>query len=498
MRPPHDRIAEAAVLAAIALKPALAGDAFARLPDDFAFFDPRHQAIAAALRDMIRPGTPAHDIDAVTVGRRIEQLGLLGAFSGRGPARDVFAEFWEAMLQAVPGVAAADEYVGIVHGLWVRRDTVRKLTEAAEAAADEKQPLPDTLLRVQQDTVKLAGDAADRRVVSLGEAGADLLEVVSIKAAERERMAGRMMGLPTGIPDLDALMGYIGSESFFLIGGDPSKGKSTLLLRMAEAVANSAPERRDDGRGGALFISLEMRTTDLAGKILYGAARLDSRRVRHGDISEDEMQRLTEAQYQTRNTKLYIDELLNGAWPQVRSRIILSVAEYGVDAVFIDYIQNISQDKKDKFQKRNEHFTEVSKAVKSLTRELKLPMICAARLKRAEGRSRKADKRPHRPELRDLGETSSLEFDADDVVLIWPGLKPIDGTVEARPGNCERVPTTLILAKSRLGATGDVEVVFNKTLGSFEPRYAAAEMTFRGATPTPGVSLGMQPEDEKD
>lgn len=493
MRSPNDLNAEQAVLACVVLKPSLAGDVFARLSSDEAFHDRRNQAVAAALRSMCTTSTRPGDLDEVTIGAVVEQLGLLGNFNRGG--REQLQAYVREMVQAVPGVTGTDGYVAIVHERWVRRAWQTHCLQSAEAAGDYAVPLPDTLLAAQQMSVRMAGMAAEKRTVSLAEAAQDLQEDVAQRQADRLERAGQQMGLPTGVPGVDELMGCIGESSMFLIGGNPGEGKSTILLQMADAVASTAGQRHPDGRGGALIVSLEMLARDLAGKLLFGAAKLDGRKVRLGDVSDDDFQALSEAAYKCRDKRLYIDEMLHATWPQVRSRIILAVAELGVEAVFLDYIQNVEQDKAQRFQKKHEHFAAVSKGVKDLTRELRIPIVCAARLKRGE-RFRKG-KRPPRPMLSDLGESSSLEYDADDVMMIWPGEPKLSGTIIQRPGDWVRVPATLIVAKSRLGATGDLEVVFNKSLALFEPPYGPDELVFVGAGPTTYATGGLiDPEKE--
>jgi replicative DNA helicase len=465
---PHDIESEQAVLASLALKPALADDVVARLgPEPECFFDRKHQAIYPALLNLAaRNETP----DQVTVGAELQRLGLLKAFKGRADFEDYFLY----MCEQVPTLANYDSYVRVVKNRHLARQLQAINNESAENATLPDRTIQDLLLELQRSGNRLLAQADE----SLTERFGDVAEAVLEDAVDRTEAAnnleeGQHLGLPTGIPGLTELIGGLRPGQFVLIGASTSGGKSTVMMQIAQAIATTAPSRAagadPKSHGGVLVVSLEMTARELVAKILFGEARVDSRHVDAGSLTEDELAEVDQALARLRNLRIFIAFVPGATWPRVRARILLERDKHGIECAFIDYIQKISKPQR---VEKKDHVAELASECKTLAGQLGITLICLAQLRR---RGKKSNGKEARPTKEDFGESSYLEKDSDLAILLHHKGAPVEAqapenhklTGAAKPHDV--VLVDVIVDKHRTGSTGTVSTLFNKTLGRFLP-----------------------------
>lgn len=466
---PHNIAAEQAVLATIALKPGLADDVKSRLPEPECFFVPAHRALYTALlneAEALRSVPGAQPPDVVTVGAELQRLNMLGAF--RGGQRG-FEELFEEIIQKVPGVRNYDRYVNIVRARWLQRRVMDTNQQIASTAGEPDANLVESLMAMQREATNLLSLADQRETARFGDAAEYLLED-ALDRVERARALpdGDMLGLPWGVPLLTAQLGVMQSASLVLVAADPSGGKSTLMMQMADGIAATVEDRwGNNDVGGVGVISMEETVHQLVGKTLYGHAKIDSLDVVAGELTDDELAQMETAVARLRNRRIFIDDMDAPTWPQVRARAILLREKFAVEVIFIDYIQKVPVPRG---LKKNEYLGEVISGVKSLAKQLDIPIVCMAQLNRPQAKGPR--KKP--PTYRDLADSSQLEKDADVVLLLHNKGRPVESkapvdpafTGERRPHDIEVVD--LIVAKNRKGRKDfTIHAEFNKTLGRF-------------------------------
>ncbi len=263
-------------------------------------------------------------------------------------------------------------------------------------------------------------------------------------------------GIETGLVDLDSMTSGFQAGELVVIAARPSLGKTALALNIA---AHAAIKNR---KVVGMF-SLEMSKESLVIRLLCSEARIDSHKLRTGFSSKEEWNRMTPALGRLSEAPLYIDDTAAPSIMQIRAKARRLKAEKGLDLLIVDYLQLVSGDRR--FENRTQEVSSISRGLKSIAKELKVPVLALSQLSRAP------EQRPgnQRPQLSDLRESGSIEQDADVVIFIFREKKPAEeqqeGEEEFVQGGSE---TRLIIGKQRNGPTGEVPVVFLKPYAKFE------------------------------
>lgn len=487
MSTPKDIVAEAAVLATLALKPALADDIKARLPEPECFFDRRHRALYQALLSLAGRSEP---VDFVTIHGELLQLGLLREFRSRDDVQEYVRRICEDLPRqhrdtGVSILAQYESYCGFVHQHWVARSLQMQLAQVSELAGLPQQSVAQLINQLQREGNRLLGLADRRPTISHGEAIQRVLEdAVDRQVALQKMTDGAMLGLPLGIPGLTAMTGGLRPGTLTIAGGAAGWGKSTLMMQMVAEIAATAPARAGEGKGGAAVISVEMSALELAAKPLLAAASVDNRRVLSGELADDELERVSSQVASQANLRVFYDRLNAPTWPEVRGRMILAVERFGVECLVLDYVQKLRRPAR---VEKKDHVQEVAEGLKELAEQMNVAVVAMAQLTRAA--AAKARKSP--PVMQDLGDSSGLEKEADLIIL----LHPRGARTESSESLMDRMAAGfthvreichVIVAKNRFGNTGTVETEFNKSLGRFDPPPKPDERSFRSAD---GVGL---------
>lgn len=422
--------AERAVLGSILIDPGCIEHLAASLHADD-FWLESNQAIYTAMLGLYGLGQP---IDYVTMIDALENQGKLETVGGPAYLSD--------LIGGTPTSINAKHYAAIVCEHRIKRDLVNVAGLIAKAAFD---PTVASAAAINQAHTAIDAVAARQPTPGLIHLKEPVkLVVENVEAAQANGMLTN--GIPTGFAMLDNLLGGLQRQDLIYLGARPSMGKTSLALNIAQHVAN-----RDQP---IAFFSLEMSNEQLAQRLLATNSKIDSHRLRIGQMRDEEWPELLEAANYLARLPFYIDDTPSATLFTIRSACHRLMAETGKLAlVVIDYIGLMATAGRQ--ENRQQEMSLISRSLKSLARELDCPLLVVSQLSRAlESR---ADKEPM---LSDLRESGSLEQDADVVMFLYRDDYYNEASTEP---NIAQV----IVAKHRKGATGKISLYFRKELTSF-------------------------------
>ena len=375
--PPHDLQAEESVLGAMLLSRDAISVASEMLSSDD-FYKPAHAHIFDAICSLTASGEPS---DPVTVADELRRAGVLDAIGGVATL--------VALQTNTPATSNAQHYARIVEEHSLLRRLIGVSSEIAEAAYE----LPDDVVKTVDWAESRVFDVAQRRVV---DSMASIDDLLSENLDHLEHLYTRgdaITGTPTGFADLDELTSGLQPNSLVVLGARPSAGKTSLALSIA---ANAALE---SGRPILIF-SLEMGHLELTQRLLCAEARVDSKRVRNGGLTNTDWERIAHATGRLADAKLWIDDNPNLTIMEIRSkarRLRSRVGDLGL--VVVDYLQLMSG--RSRAENRQVEVSEISRGLKILARELECPVLALSQLSR--NLELRADKRPILADLRESG-----------------------------------------------------------------------------------------------
>ncbi|MER8441509.1 replicative DNA helicase [Mesorhizobium sp. M1312] len=456
---PNNIEAEQALLGAILVN----NDAFYRVSDFLKsghFYEPLHRKIFEVAAELIRMGKIATPITLKTFLPADEKVGDM----------TVAQYVVRLAVEAVTVVNAAD-YGRAIYDLATRR----------------------ALITVGEDMVNIAYDApvdmspseqiedAERRLFELAETGrydggfesfTDAVKTAVDMANAAYMRDGHLSGVATGLRDLDRRMGGLQPSDLIIIAGRPGMGKTSLATNMAFNIAEAyVPAQQADGsfkaaNGGVVgFFSLEMSSEQLATRIISEQTEIPSSKIRRGEISEMDFEKLVACSQTMQKIPLFIDQTGGISIAQLSARARRLKRQRGLDVIVIDYIQLMQGSSAKSSQNRVQEITEITTGLKALAKELAVPIIALSQLSRqVESRDDK------RPQLSDLRESGSIEQDADVVMFVYreeyylKNREPKPGTDEyikwENEMNEMRGKAEVIIAKQRHGPTGSVSLAF--------------------------------------
>lgn len=460
---PHNPEAEAAVLAGIMLRNDVI-DKILDMLDQSAFYVPAHRYIFSAMKALHGQGQP---IDPVTLEdqlRATSELGLVGGLEGIGKLADRFASSHNAI-----------HHAKIVRDKAAVRQLVVTCLEVADMGMGPIENVPAFI------------DDAERRVLTATEmadttagyktARAVMHQVVKditeqAKAAKKAREEGRpvpIRGLSTGFTALDALLDGLGKEQLIIIAARPAMGKTSLALNISDAVVDALRQNVP-----ALIFSLEMGHASLVRRELLARSGVKASDIRDGKFMEEEYAGLFQAAGQIIEEKLVVDDRGGASITQIRS----VARRWSKDRNFfdepdpdsaddskprglvvVDYLQIAKGEQGVRYGNREQEVAAIASGLKSLAKELRMPVIALAQLNR--GVDSRAD---HRPKLSDLRESGAIEQDADVIMFIYREAVYIDDEAEKRNRMHE---AEVIVAKQREGDVGTVPLIWKGELTKF-------------------------------
>lgn len=420
---PHSLDAERSVLGAI-LQDGAAMMAAAESLTAEDFFTPAHQTIFTAALSLSRQSMA---VDLVTMDAELRRQGRLVAVGG--------AEYLVELVQFVPTTANVRYYIRIVQ----EKATLRRLIEAARGIESESFSQEDDLTDILNHAEKRIFDIAMRRT---GEESLKPIKEVLLNTftqiEEYARLKGGVSGVPTGFYDLDNLLTGLHGGELILVGARPSMGKTSFAINIATHAALKKKK--------VAVFSLEMPREQIALRMLCGDARVNMQAVRQGTLRDEDWMKLAKSLGPLSASDVYIDDTAGLSPTQVRSRCRRLMMDHGLDLIIIDYLQLMAAD--GRVENRQLEVSEISRGLKAIALELKVPLIACAQLSRAN--TQRAVKKPMLSDLRDSG---SIEQDAD-VCMFLHRESYYDDTVQ------EKNVAEVIVAKQRNGPLGTIKVAW--------------------------------------
>jgi len=463
---PHNVEAEQAVLGALLVN----NDASGRVSEFLLFehfYEPAHQRIYDAAIRLIERNQLANP---VTLKHYFEQDQTLTQVGG--------AQYLARLAGAAVTVYNVEHYARVVHDLALRRSLIdigeEMLHDAGDADVDDSAA--EQIERAEQRLFQLA--ETGQRESGLQSFNVALTEAIRMAEAAYKRDT-TLVGLPTGLVDLDRILGGLHRSDLVILAARPAMGKSALASNIAFHIANSyRAEAGGDGattvHDGAVvgFFSLEMSAEQLATRILSEQSGVSSEKIRRGDIEREQFFSIVEASQNISTKPLFIDDTPALSIAALRTRARRLKRLHGLGLVIVDYLQLLRPSGRARHDNRVQEISEITQGLKALAKELDIPVLALSQL------SRQVEQRDDkRPQLADLRESGAIEQDADVVMFLFreeyyhERKKPHEGDekfekwqrdMEAIYGVAE-----VIIGKQRHGPTGTIKLQFERTLTKF-------------------------------
>jgi replicative DNA helicase len=429
--PPQNIQAERSVLGSMMMDDEAIGSAVEILDPSW-FYEEAHRKIYNAICDLYN----AHkNVDLITLSDKLTSDGVLDQIGG--------VSFISELVESVPSSANVEHYANIVK----EKGVLRRLIKCANQIIGESYEVKGTVESVVDNAERLIFEIADLKEKQKSFHIKDLVKDSIENLDKLYQRKEHITGLATNYIELDKMMSGLQKSDLIILAGRPSMGKSALAVSMAERVAI------EGGHGVAIF-SLEMSKEQLVQRLLCSQARVDAHKVRNGFLSPDDWPKLTRAASVLSQSKIYIDDTPAISAMELRAKARRLKANHDIQLVVLDYLQLMRSVTKS--QSREQEISEISRSLKALARELRVPIIALSQLSRAvESRT------DHRPQLSDLRESGAIEQDADVVILMMR--EEYYNPTEENKGI-----TDVILAKQRNGPVGVVKLLFLKEFMRFE------------------------------
>ncbi len=423
---PYSLETEQAVIGSILINPECVSLVLSHIKPDY-FYMPQHRAIMDAI---VVLDTLGSRIDALTV---LDKLGADESFDKENGKNLLFQ-----IAQSVPSAANVENYCKIVREKYFLRSLISISRETIDSALDggaDADKILDSAEQKIYDIRKGKSTGSIQRLsdVISSEVYPNLVNITSENAEE-------FKGIPMGFSKIDEITSGLNRSDLILIGARPAMGKTSFALNIARNVALTGKK--------VVFFSLEMSNEQLAARVLSTEARVESNKLRSGDISSEEWIRLAEATDRLNKAELYFDDTASITVPEMKSKIKRA---RDVDCIVIDYLGLMESAKKK--ENRVQEVTEITRSLKMLAKDMKIPVVCCAQLSRGPEKNGKASNRPALSDLRDSG---SIEQDADIVMLLYR-----EGYYKSSAQNADEIDMTkadVDIAKNRHGPTDRVKL----------------------------------------
>jgi replicative DNA helicase len=429
---PQNLDAERSILGAILLDNHVLNAAIEKLKGED-FFQPQHQRI---FNQMIALAETQEAIDLVTLTDLLYRKGELEAAGG--------AAYIAQLVDGVPRVSNLEHYLRIVKEKSILRSLIHS-THAIQQTAFEAEEDADAILdRAESSIFQIAEDRIRQGLVPMKTVVQENFERLERVISEGRRITG----LATGYAQLDTLTSGLQKSELIILAARPSVGKTALALNIAENVA-----LRGETKGQIAIFSLEMSKESLLMRLLASQARVDAHKFRTGHLSKEDWRGMTQSLGQLAMAPLWIDDSGSATVTEIGAKARRLQRDKGLALIVIDYLQLIAA--RGRFSNRNEEVSSITRGLKGLAKELKVPILVLSQLTRAPERETRS------PQLADLRESGAIEQDADVVLFIHrPNLFKKKGEVTDE----ERAQTELKIAKQRNGPVDSIPFVF---LGKF-------------------------------
>jgi replicative DNA helicase len=396
------------------------------------FYRDSHQLIYRAVRDLYDLGRA---IDAITLAEELTRRGEYEKIGGDDAVATI--------LGSVPHAANAVYYAQIVRKKAITRELIEAAHQIIREGYSNARTAEELLEMSERLVFTIAEDQVAGETVELRDVVTKAMDRIALRSEERHPLTG----VPTGFFELDDITGGFQPSQLVILAARPSMGKTAFALNICEHVAF---ERKT----GVLLVSLEMGSMELGERLLCARSKVDGHKLRTGHgLGTREMTQLGKAYDELRSAPVFIDDTPARNMLQITANARRLKMRQNIGLIVVDYIQLI--DAEESRDSRQEQIAKISRRLKTLARELNVPVIALSQLNRAV-----ENREDRRPRMADLRESGAIEQDADLVLLLH---RPEYYDPNDQPGIAE-----LIVAKNRSGPTGNAKFTFLKNITRFE------------------------------
>jgi replicative DNA helicase len=429
--PPQSIPSEMAVLGSIMLrKDAMHEVEDAITPDSF--YVEKHKKIFQAMLDLSVKNEP---IDMLSLSTKLSEQKFLEAIGGN--------QYLAEIVNVVPSSTNIKHYADIVQKKYVLRSLIEAADYVSELAFEEGDDHMDDILDMAEKKIfSVVSSPKNQKYVNLKDALPEAYE----RLEKLHENKGMLRGLPTGFKELDNMLSGLQKSDLVILAARPSMGKTTLALDIARMSATTHDK-------SVVIFSLEMSSQQLVDRMLSAESRVNAWNLRTGRLSSDrEFSQLRDSLDKLAKAKIYIDDQPGNSIVRMKALARRLKAEKGVDLIIVDYLQLMTTSKN--YDSMVNQVTEISRSLKSLAKELDVPVLALSQLSRA------VESRGGRPRLSDLRDSGSIEQDADVVMFIHREDK---GKDESEKTNIAEI----LIEKHRNGPTGKIELYFDEKTTTF-------------------------------
>ena len=423
------------------------------------FYDPAHIKIYEVIETLNNKGMVANPI---TLKNYFEKDNMLEEVGG--------TEYLVKLTRFSGSAKQAIDYAKIIHEMYLRRELVlisKKISDDSLNLIEKGQDAENII----ESTEKSLFDLAERGSFSQSfQKFSQALDQTIEMATMAMQSDQGIVGVPTGLSDLDAKLGGLHKSDLIILAGRPSMGKTALATNIAYNASQNILKRQE--KSSVAFFSLEMSSEQLSTRILSEQARIKSDDIRRGKVTEEEINRYIETSRNIYNLPLYIDETPAITIAALSNRARRIKRLFGLSLVVVDYIQ-LMRSGSNKNENRVQEVSEITQGLKALAKELSVPVLALSQLSRAV--EQRDDKQP---QLADLRESGSIEQDADVVMFVYreayylerkqPKLGSIEHAEWQSKMNDVNGLADIILGKQRHGPTGNIKVEFEGIYTKFK------------------------------
>lgn len=426
---PFNLDAEQAVLGSILVDPACLNNVMITIKPD-SFYLPQHRAIYSAILSLDASGST---VDPLLVLEKLKQDSTYDDASGK--------EYLLQLARNLPSAANVESYCRIVTENYRKRALILAARDIIDSASSEGDEADTILDKAEQSIYGIRQGKTSSGPVRIGEiiTGEVYDSLQKLASPDREKY----LGIPTGFTDLDKKIVGLNKSDLVLVGARPAMGKTSFILNVARNVAVKAKKK-------VVFFSLEMSNEQIAKRVFSTEARVNSKKMRNGEITQNEWQRLAQAAASLNDCELYFDDSAVTSVSEMKAKIRRLK---NVDCVFIDYLQLMTGESNRRSDSRTNEVSAITRSLKIMAKELNIPVVVCSQLSRAtEVRGQK-----HKPQLADLRESGSIEQDADIVLMLYredyyDSNEPVDAE------NVDVNEAEVLIRKNRHGDIGEVKL----------------------------------------
>ena len=432
--PPHDLVAEQSVLGAVFISPGtIISLADELAPEDF--YKPANKIVFKTMLSLLEKGEP---IDATTMGSALTNQGDISKIGG--------ITYIVELVNSTPTSKNVEHYAKLVKEKATLRKMIVDLSDSLSSAYQGDVSISDIIAKTEKSMLDISNQNTGTGFRNV----ADILDTHMQMVETRSQTDGVVTGLSTGFVGLDKITTGLHEDNLIILAARPAMGKTALALNIAQYIAVK------EKKPVAIF-SLEMGAESLIERMLASEGMVEGYHLKTGNLSVEEWSRLVHAQGNLYDAPIFVDDTAGIRISEIRSKARKLAQEMGgLGVIIIDYLQLITGSKG---ENRQQVVSEISRELKILAKDLKVPVIALSQLSRAV--EQRQDKRPM---LADLRESGSIEQDADIVAFLYRDAYYQKEQADSQEANNV---TELILEKNRHGSLGKVKLYFHKEYTKF-------------------------------